>query len=117
MTRRRAACTPGKPLILIVSGFLTLGMIILSAMFLSLTCVESRLLDDRLRFFFAFFLSLRSIFRLWSDDDEVLDEEELEEDDGPSGGASGATKSMSVKIGVGSMSRPSSPGGGSTIGR
>ena len=103
-------------MILIVSGSLTLGMIILSVMFLSLMCVESQLLDDRLRFFFAFFFSLRSLLCSRSDDDEVLGDEELEEDGGPSGGASGATKSMSVKIEVGSMTRPSNPGGGSTVG-
>ena len=68
-----------------MSGSLTLGMIILSVMFMSLTCVESRLLDDCLRFFFAFFLSLRSLLRLWSADDEVPDDEELEEDGDPAG--------------------------------
>ena len=104
-------------MILIVSGSLTLGVIILSAMFLSLMCVESRLLDDRLRFFFAFFLSLCSLLCLRSDEDEVLDDEELDEEGGPSGGTSGATKSLSVRIGVVSMIRPSKPGGGSTVGR
>ena len=58
------ACTSGKSLILIVSGSLILGVTILSAMFLSLTCVESRLLEDRSRAFFAFFLFLRSRLRL-----------------------------------------------------
>ena len=104
-------------MILIVSGSLTLGVIILSAMFLSLMRVESRLLDDRLRFFFGFFLFLCSLLGLRSDEDEMLDDEELGEEGGPSGGTSGATKSMSVKIGIVSMIRPSKPGGGSTVGR
>lgn len=65
----------------------------MSAMFLSLMCVESRLLDDRLRFFFAFFLFLRSLLCLRSDEDEVLDDEELNEEGGPSGGTSGARSS------------------------